>query len=218
MHIHRPTVEVQGHYLCNDNHSASILILGFHGYMGTAESFYPCIERLACAQDSCLCAVQALHAFYTKNHRDHRQIGASWMTSFDREYAIADNNAYIHRVAQDLTQRMTQPKIILCGFSQGASLVYRVASYLRNQGCDITALIVVGGDVPPELSTEEMQSLPPILLARGDSDNVYTQERCTADMQRLTDSGAKVTQINYAGAHQWNNDCVQVINDFVTGL
>jgi hypothetical protein len=67
------------------------LLVGFHGYAETAEGHLAAIERIAGVDAWLVAAVQALHPFYTRQ----QAIVANWMTSQDRELAIADNIDYV---------------------------------------------------------------------------------------------------------------------------
>jgi hypothetical protein len=75
--------------------SSTRLVVGFHGYGQSAEDMLSELERIPGNERWTLLSVQALHRFYS---RGHERVVASWMTSQDRELAIADNLAYVDRV------------------------------------------------------------------------------------------------------------------------
>ncbi|NRA39200.1 MAG: hypothetical protein HRU15_13730 [Planctomycetes bacterium] len=213
--IFRPHTSIHGHYICDDNSSATQCLLGFHGYGETAQDMHGFLQGIPFTGSTTLAAVQALHSFY---HQDHRKIGASWMTSFDRDVVIADNNSYIHNVLQDIGQRGSFEQMILCGFSQGASLVYRAAVYLAQQGFSLAGCIAVGGDIPPEITADDMQLLPELCVLRGERDSIMTAKRFDKDLQRLQENQIQHRSQLYQGGHVLNDSCGQMIANFVDQL
>jgi hypothetical protein len=81
---------VHGRYLVArpDGDPAGLLV-GFHGYAEDAETHLTALQAIAGVDRWLVVAVQALHPFYTRDQR----IVANWMTSQDRELAIADNTS-----------------------------------------------------------------------------------------------------------------------------
>ena len=96
--------------------SLSGVLLGFHGYGQNAEIMLRELRQIPGLDGWRLIAVQALHRYYT---RDHRTIVASWMTSQDRDDAIADSVAYVDRVL-DASGDGGRSALVFLGFSQGA--------------------------------------------------------------------------------------------------
>src|SRR5688500_8486722 len=109
------------------------LIVGFHGYGETAEIHLAELQRIPGAGEWSLAAVQALHPFYSKGGT---VIGASWMTSLDRELAIEDNLNYVRRVLAQLPPAEGRPEahttrtLVFLGFSQGAAMAARAAAHI----------------------------------------------------------------------------------------
>jgi predicted esterase len=134
------------------------LLVGFHGYAETADVHLAQLELIPGAGQWSVAAVQALHPFYV---RSTQEVVASWMTRVDREHAIADNIEYVRRVVASLPPART---VVFAGFSQGASMAWRAAAALHCSG-----VLVLGGDVPPDISLEA--KLPPALIGRGLEDD-----------------------------------------------
>lgn len=173
------------------------LIVGFHGYGEAAEAM---LERLAAIPGRggrVLAAVQALHPFY---RRSSGEVVASWMTRQDRELAIEDNVAYVSSVLARLRDDWPRARpLILAGFSQGVAMAYRAAA--ADGACN--GLIVLGGDVPPELTDDTLAALPPILLGRGERDTGYPAEQLDRDLERLRQAGTTVELAVFDGGHEW---------------
>jgi predicted esterase len=171
------------------------LLVGFHGYAEDAEIHLRALAKIDGAGNWLLASVQALHPFYTRQQR----VVASWMTSQDRELAIADNVDYVGRVLQWLRGSYGEPSsLVFAGFSQGGAMAYRAAGAYR---CD--GVIVLAADVPPDVAHAAGVRLPPILLGRGTGDEWYTEEQHHADVAALTAMGAIVERCVFDGGHEW---------------
>ena len=193
---------VHGRYLYEPR--GERLLVGFHGYAETAESNFAELQKIAGIDGWSLLSIQALHPFYSRGGT----VVASWMTSQDRELAIADNLSYV-RAVLDAVPRPAQ--LVFSGFSQGAAMAARAAVHL---GCD--GLVLLGGDVPPDVKRDDAR-LPPVLLARGVRDEWYTAEKFQADLEWL-EPRTHVTRCAFTGGHEWSDAFREAVAEFVTGF
>jgi len=67
-------------------------------------------------------------------------------------------------------------------------------------------LIVLGGDVPPELETRDLSRFPPVLLGRGTSEEWYDAAKMEHDVELLRRKGADVRPCVFEGGHEWTNE------------
>ena len=172
-------------------------LVGFHGY---AENASIQLERMVQLElsDWCLCSVQALHPFYT---RANGQVVSNWMTRLDRELAIRDNLAYVAEAIRRVNTCWAKtPRLVFCGFSQGAAMAYRAAVHHAGPKAGV---IAVGGDIPPELDGEELGRVQSVLIARGSGDRHYPAPQMEEDLQRLSQAGIPATTFTHGGAHDW---------------
>jgi len=182
--------------------SARGLIVAFHGYGQSADTILAELDRVSGVSTWTVASVQALHRFYT---RGDQAVIASWMTRQDRDQAIADNVAYVDR-AIDAALQVQGPAngpplpIVYVGFSQGAAMAYRAAVLGLRKGA---AVIVLGGDVPPDL---DLSSAPPVLIGVGARDTWYTVEKVRADTARLEAAGVSPEVVTFAGGHEWTDE------------
>jgi dienelactone hydrolase len=197
---------VHGRYLYEDR-GAERLLVGFHGYAETAEMHWAEVAKIAGVERWSVASVQALHPFYT---RAGNSIVASWMTSLDRELAIADNIGWVRRVLGDLPKPRTQAFI---GFSQGAAMAARAAAYAG----PAAGLILLGGDVPPDIHDDPDVVLPPALLVRGTGDNWYTEEKFNKDLKYL-EARTRVTPLVFEGGHEWTDAFRHAAAQFLAAL
>jgi predicted esterase len=173
------------------------LLVGFHGYAETAGDHMEALQTIPGAAEWLLVSVQALNRFYVRRDR----IAASWMTREDRELAIADNVDYVGRVLAHVRARyQTREPLVFSGFSQGAAMAYRAAAHYRAD-----ALIVLAGDVPPDIVHQRQVSLPPLLIGRGTRDDWYTEAKEVADREALSRIGAQADVCVFDGGHEWTD-------------
>ncbi len=70
----------------------------------------------------------------------------------------------------------------------------------------VAAVVAVGGDIPPELTDEQLGRLPAALLARGATDEWYTTSKWESDKARLRTAGVEVIAVGFDGGHEWHPD------------
>ena len=182
------------------------MLVGFHGYAQSAEAMLEHLRAIAAGRNYCLASVQALHPFYTRL----QEVVASWMTSQDREHAIADNTAYVWSVVRAVEREhgATRP-LVFVGFSQGAAMAYRAAAAGQ---CD--GLIVLAGDVPPDVAPR-VSALPPMLTGWGTRDAWYTEEKAARDREVLTRGGARFEECAFDDEHVWHESFSARARDFL---
>jgi len=196
---------VHGRYLYDDRGPERLLV-GFHGYAETAEIHLAELEKIPGIERWSVASVQALHPFYTRSG----SIVASWMTSLDRDLAVADNIAYVRRIMASLGTPQT---VVFAGFSQGATMAARAAAYAG----PAAGLIMLGGDLPPDIHADPSVVLPPLLLARGERDDWYTEEKFKKDLSYL-EGKAQVKSCVFAGGHEWTDTFRGAAGAFLAAL
>ncbi|HAK55966.1 MAG TPA: phospholipase [Acidobacteria bacterium] len=192
----------QGRYVARppESEGPHPLLVGFHGYGENAAVHLRQLERIPGTASWLLVAVQALHWFYERSHAD---VVASWMTKLGREQAIADNLRYVEQVVTDVRARYAAgDTLVYAGFSQGASMAYRAAS---GAGHPAAGLVVLGGDIPPELRQTASHALPPALVGRGSRDEWFTQAKHDTDVALLASWGVDVEALVFDGGHEWTD-------------
>jgi len=191
-------VRTHGRYLIESRPHAVATLVGFHGYQENAAIHLEVLRRIAAGRAINLISVQGLHRFYTRN----TTVVAGWMTSEDRELAIADNVAYVSAVLAAVAGEtgITRP-LIYAGFSQGVAMAYRAAAFVQRP-CD--GVIALAGDVPPDVAPVAA-GLPATLIGRGTADAWYTAEKSTTDVAALRGAGVAVAEHVFAGGHLWDD-------------
>jgi len=186
------------------------ILVGFHGYAQNADILLQELKGIPGAELWTFIAVQALHRFY--NTKTQEVVG-SWMTSQDRDQAIADNLAYVTRVIAQLRAEGHTGKLVFAGFSQGAAMAWRAAAHLPCQG-----LLVLGGDLPKDVAEAPVLKLPPILIGRGERDTFYSEVHLEKDLATLERLGQRVEVLRFEGGHEWGPDFLMAAGRFLAGL
>lgn len=196
-----------------DHGGASGLLVGFHGY---AEPAAAALERLQTIPGSAawrLVAIQGLNRFYRRRSQD---VVAGWMTSEDRELAIADNIAYVKNVLDAVEREWgAWNTLVFAAFSQGAAMAYRAAC---NSPRSSSGVISLGGDVPPELDPTALARIPAALVGRGSRDEWYTAAKLDEDTQRLRAAGVEVLVAPLDGGHEWTTAFADAAGGFLKRL
>jgi len=187
------------------------VLVGFHGYMENAAIQMERLAAIPGASTWTLVSIQALHRFYRGRSEE---VVASWMTREDREAAIADNLEYVDAALESVPHDEAT-RIVHAGFSQGVAMAFRSAVAGRARAAGV---IAIGGDVPPELLADPTRSFPPVLFARGASDERFTAGRFDADVQSLAARGVRLRPLVFGGAHEWNDAAAAAAGEFLAGL
>jgi dienelactone hydrolase len=203
------------------------VLAGFHGYAESADVHLDRLRSIGGTSQWLLISIQALNRFYRGRSED---TVASWMTTQDREVAIATNVIYVDRVIDwvrreftvDVAESATGDRILKgtvplvhAGFSQGTAMAFRAAVRGRWRPAGV---IAVGGDVPLELLADAGATFPPVLLARGTCDEWYTDAKLAADVAALTARGAAVERLVFDGGHEWTPAVNEAAATFIQKL
>ena len=179
-----------------DSFSGRVLI-GCHGYGQSGGMMLEELARIPDAHAWRLVSAQALHRFYTRNDQS---VVASWMTREDRDLAITDNIEYMNRVLSETAA--DAQTIVFLGFSQGASMAARAAVRCARPAA---GLIMLGGDIPPDVREDASLQWPPVLIGVGSDDQWY-RARAESDLKFLASRGVSHEVVRYKGGHEFTDE------------
>lgn len=186
------------------------LLVGFHGYAESADVQLERLRAIPGGERWRLVSIQGLHRFYQRRTND---VVASWMTRQDREHAIDDNVAYVVAVIDAASREWpTAGPVVLAGFSQGVSMMFRVAVAA---GRSVGGVIAVGGDIPPEVDASALARIPLALVCRGNRDEWYSAGKFEQDIRRLTEAGTRVDTVLFDGGHEWSTEVLEAASVFL---
>ena len=209
MQAHTIQTSVRGKYLLRlpAYSGPAPLLAGFHGYGQTAEDEFSLLCAIPGSERSLCCSIEALHPFYTQTGHP----GASWMTSRDRDQHIEENVRYVDAVIERIRALYSvNENLCFHGFSQGTGMACRAARLGRYPA---DSLMLLGGDIPPELSMSSFRGR--VHLARGSRDKFYSQERYEQDAARLQEAGVPFVATGFIGGHRANEAYLKAAGEFL---
>ncbi len=166
-----------------------------HGYGFLAEYFIKKFEALDPSEHFVI-VPEALNKFYTQGMSG--RVGASWMTTEDRENEIENYISYLDNVYLNFNLQ-SATKIVGLGFSQGASTICRWAMKTNFR---IDSLVFWGSSVPNDCLEfkDKLNALHPYLLV-GDDDEFINDKLRQEVMKSLDNAGLTFSHIFYKGGH-----------------
>lgn len=166
-----------------------------HGYGYLAEYFIKKFEVLN-AEENYVIVPEALNRFYLKDMTG--KVGASWMTTEDRENEINNYIKYLDNVYKTLISQ-TSAKIVGLGFSQGAATIARWATQTHNT---LNRIVFWGGNIPNDClnDIQKLNQWHPYLLV-GDEDQFISQEMYETVIKNLDNVGLTFSHFFYKGGH-----------------
>jgi len=79
----------------------------------------------------------------------------------------------------------------------------------------VTAVIVCGGDIPPELERNALGRIPTVMIGRGVRDEWYTSEKLATDEERLRAAGVTVQSVVLDAGHDWTAEFSEISSRFL---
>lgn len=104
------------------------------------------------------------------------RVGASWMTSEDREAEIKDQFVYLEKVYAEFIEPKLTPEVqvIAFGFSQGASTIFRWANATQ---VPIHIIVSWAGTIPPDVLEQWNLNSKEIHFVLGNKDPFFPIEK-----------------------------------------
>lgn len=188
------------YFLSVENKSPKFLMFVLHGYGMPAYNFLQEFKELY-NENFLIVSPEGLSRFYTKGF--YGNIGASWMTSEDRENEINDYVNYLDEVYNEVLSSLeSKPdKIIFLGFSQGGATVTRWAV---NGKSEADILIIHSSDIPKDInfdSLKEKSQKTKIYCVYGDDDKAVRKENFESSIKLLQEKNINFTLHSFHGGH-----------------
>jgi len=179
-----------------------------HGHGQLARRFLSRFLPLERA-DRLFVAPEALSRYYLSPpvggpHPASAPVGATWMTSEDREFEIRDYVSYLDLLHDEIFSVVDRAKVRLwvLGFSQGTATVAR---WVAHGNVDADRVVMYSGLLPSELDVERAARLArrsPLTIALGTNDEFARPELIAAQEARLLGLGVPHTLIRFEGGHE----------------
>jgi predicted esterase len=180
-----------------------------HGYGQLAAFFIRKFIPFA-SEERLFIAPEGTNHSYLKDFQG--RVGANWMTSYQRETAIANNHRYLNRMMDEVLSDFEQvPRIHLLGFSQGAATATRWASQWEGS---LDSLVLWGGgfahDLALEVAKEKFASTE-VILVHGLEDELVTEESKKRQEELLLELGKPLNLVTFSGGHEIDPKTVERI-------
>ncbi|MFC3416924.1 alpha/beta hydrolase [Algoriphagus hitonicola] len=133
------------------------------------------------------------------------RVGANWMTKYERETAIANNQRYLDQLMEEILGSFEKlPKIHVLGFSQGAATASRWASQWSGK---ISTLVLWAGGFAHDMKIEGAKEKffdTKITMIYGNQDEFLTPESIQKQEEWLSILEKKPEKITFEGGHELN--------------
>lgn len=179
-----------------------------HGHGQLASRFltrFIPIER----EDRLFVAPEALSRYYLTPpqggpHAPNTPVGASWMTSEDREREIEDYVGYLDLLYDEIFSVVARKGVRLwvLGFSQGTATVAR---WVARGKADPDRVVLWAGLLPPELTAQDAAALArraALTVVLGRQDNFANPDLIAAQESRLKELDVPHDVIRFDGGHE----------------
>lgn len=170
--------------------------------------------------DRLFVAPEALSRYYLQPprggpHAPNTPIGATWMTSEDRDSEIADYVGYLDLLYDEVFSRVRRDSVRLwvLGFSQGCATVAR---WVARGKADPDRVVFWAGVLPPEMTREEAAVLSgraPVTIVLGRQDEFANPELVAAQEARLKELDVSHETIRFDGGHEIVPDVLRRLAD-----
>ena len=178
-----------------------------HGYGQRADYFLRHFKVLDTGKNVVV-APEALSKFYREGFRGH--VGASWMTSYNRETEIHDYINYLNQLFDSLQPDFPKDlKINILGFSQGGATVCR---WLAAGKVPCNRLILWAAAFPEDMnfdSSLEALRQTNIVMVRGTEDELIPEDMPQKQYDLLQSYGLTPQLVSFAGGHKIDSEILR---------
>lgn len=153
-------------------------------------------------------APEALSRYYLSPpkvgpHPPGTPVGASWMTSEDRDAEMNDYIGYLDLLHDEIFSIVERAKVRVwaLGFSQGVSTVAR---WVARGKVEPQRVVLCSGMLPAEIDQPAAKRLSmhaPLTITFGDADELASPDLVTAEEAKLKQLGISYELIRFKGGH-----------------
>ncbi|MCB0629187.1 MAG: hypothetical protein R2824_12305 [Saprospiraceae bacterium] len=199
---HKIKVERTAHYytIGEANKEVTRLVIACHGQGQRSEFF---IRRFDVLDDgkTLVIAPEALSRYYLKNFGG--EVGASWMTSAERQDEIADYANYLQQLLDEYLPLLNENvTITLFGFSQGGATIFRWA---MEKFPTVDRFILFASMMPEDLDYRphlDYFNTKKLIWIYGTSDQFLTEKRLAFNRQIFEKNNLNFEERTFDGKHE----------------
>lgn len=208
-----PTLKTGRYYLSAPlDYKIKTIWFVFHGYGQLAEKFIKNFSSMADEQNLVI-APEALNKFYL--HGFSGEVGATWMTTENRESEIKDYLIFLTNVFSKISSELYTPKLKLnlIGFSQGCSTAVR---WLMSKKIMADKIFLCGGLLPKDIDFKTAAIVfksTRLIYITGKDDKFFTQQEIEKEKSILASSRIDADFVNHKFGHEINFEIVELIKN-----
>jgi predicted esterase len=181
----------------------------FHGYGQLAEFFIRKFNAFD-SKDRLILAPEGTNYGYLQEFQG--RVGANWMTSHERETAIANNHRYLDLLLEEVLNGFTSiPKVHVLGFSQGAATATRWVSRWKYP---VETMVLWAGGFAHDLQIPEAKekfSKTSFVLVTGNQDEFITPEGIQKQKDMLKGLEKQENRLEFSGGHELETNLLEKI-------
>ncbi len=190
------------------------LVVALHGWGQNCKKMLRELAPLG-ERNIVVAAPQAPHPFYLDMGAG--KVGFNWLTRYERDRAVADNNTFISRLLDELRKKAPydERRVFLLGFSQGCSMAWR---FSVSGNYPVAGMIACGADLPADVA--EKLPLPqqfPTLFVHGTDDPIVSVSKMHEARGILAEKGAPFTVHEFEGEHGIPANVAREIGAWIVG-
>ena len=181
------------------------LIYVLHGYGQLAKYFIRKFEKAA--SQALIVAPEGMHRYYLNGNSG--RVGASWMTSHQRESDIQDNIRWLDELHRQIMEKYEIDEITILGFSQGGATAARWVQLGRLPKVNF---ILWASVFPPDLPFQSafLDKIDQFDFVLGRKDEFFDEPDTRSKIiNAMQNAGARI--IEYDGAHDIDPELVAQI-------
>ncbi|UTW62692.1 phospholipase [bacterium SCSIO 12741] len=200
-----PVTRTSRQYLMGNQEDPEVLWLVLHGFGQQARYFTPKVKVLDNGR-SLVVVAEGLNRFYLEGYNG--RVGATWMTSDDREKDIEDNNNYLEDLVCAVTDQFTSRhcRIKVLAFSQGIATACR---WMAATHYHVEEAVLWAGSLPPDLdweATAHRWKKMKLHYVFGNQDEFFNREKIAGNEQLLKDQDIPYEFHLFDGKHEMNDE------------
>jgi predicted esterase len=181
-----------------------------HGYGQQARYFVPRLKALDNGKNLII-VPEALNRFYLSGYNG--RVGATWMTSDDREKDIQDNHRYLNELLNVVLDKLENKKLTinLFAFSQGIATACR---WMADTTYRFSNSILWAGSLPPDLDWKQNAEIfrqQNIHYVFGNRDEFFDSDKIKSNEVCFKQNQIAYQLVTFDGKHEVNDLVLQNI-------
>ncbi len=205
------TLRTARYYLLGNTINPTKLWVAIHGYGQQGKYFSKKVEGLI-AEDTLIVIPEALNRYYLKGYNG--RVGATWMTSDDRQVDIKDNSAYLEDLTNSIYKEFSSLKEMnVLAFSQGIATACR---WFVQSNFPANKLILWAGSLANDLNYKdhkERLNSTSIIYVFGDQDEFFDYSKILMNESLFLNANIDYQMVTFEGKHIIDSELLKKLSN-----